>query len=163
MPSRPTATTLFVFLSLLLGACQEGTETTAEGGSEATPEAATEDAALEALPEEATIVGSTLTTTLTAEEAAETPEAAGTWDLHLGEDGRFTVRQGQEIAVEGRYTIEGDRITFADESGPAMCADDPEGIYQWTVSGDDVTMTAVDDTCPGRLAVLMTHPQTKKQ
>ncbi|HKY59649.1 MAG TPA: hypothetical protein VJP59_01440 [Gemmatimonadota bacterium] len=134
------------------------------GGQQDEPAAGTADTvAEETVPSEApsaTIVGRTLTTTVTAEEATADPGAAGTWELTLAEDGTFEVRdESAEPQVQGTYRIEGDRIVFTDASGPAMC-DDPQGEYRWTMAGDQVSMTVVDDTCPGRLTVLTAHPLT---
>lgn len=111
----------------------------------------------------ATIAGRTLTTTVTAEEATVEPLAAGTWDLTLAEDGSFEVTDASdETHVQGTYRIEGDRIVFTDASGPGMCEEDPEGEYRWSMARDEVSMTAIDDTCPGRLTVLTAHPLTSR-
>lgn len=147
-----------VALSLSAWACGGQQDEPAAGSSETVAE---ETEASEA--PSATIAGRTLTTTVTAEEAAAEPLAAGTWDLALSEDGTFEVTDANaEGHVQGSYRIEGDRIIFTDASGPGMCEDDPEGEYRWSMAGDEVSMTAVDDTCPGRLTVLTAHPLTSR-
>ena len=142
-------------LSVALWACGGQQDEPATGSSETvTEETATEAPA-------ATIAGRTLTTTVTAEEGTAEPLAVGTWDLALAEDGSFEVTDASaEQHVQGTYRIEGDRIVFTDASGPGMCEEDPQGEYRWTMAGDEVSMTVVDDTCPGRLTVLTAHSLT---
>lgn len=136
------------------------------GGAETESESAIEEAVPGAEPEaasgpaaEATIAGSTLTTTISVEEAGEDPETVGTWELVLADDGSYTVRQNETVAVEGTYGIEADRITLTDTGGPHMCEEYPEGTYRWSIAGDEVVMTVVDDECAPRVLVLTTHPQ----
>jgi hypothetical protein len=144
-----------IALSLAVWACGGQQEEPATGGSETVAE---ETATTEG--PSATIAGRTLTTTVTAEEATAEPLAAGTWDLRLAEDGSFEVMDANaEQHVQGTYRVEGDRIMFMDAGGPGMC-EDPDGEYRWTMDGDEVAMTVVDDTCPGRLTVLTAHPLT---
>jgi hypothetical protein len=150
--------TAMLVLSVALWACGGQQDEPAAGSSETVAE---ETATSEA--PSVTIAGRTLTTTVTTEEATAEPLAAGTWDLALAEDGTFEVTDANaEGHVQGSYRIEGDRIVFTDASGPGMCEDDPEGEYRWTMAGDEVSMTAVDDTCPGRLTVLTAHPLTMR-
>lgn len=155
MSVRLLSTTALAALFVSAWACGGQQDEPAAGSSETVTE---EPAAEEP---EATIAGETLTTTVTAEEASAEPLAVGTWDLTLAEDGRFEVADASgETHVQGTYRIEGDRIVFTDASGPGMCEGDPEGEYRWTMAGDEVSITIVDDTCPGRLTVLTAHPLT---
>jgi hypothetical protein len=144
-----------IALSLMVWACGGQQDEPASGSETVAEETATSEAP------SATIAGRTLTTTVTAEEAAAEPMAAGTWDLALAEDGGFEVTDANaEEHVRGTYRIEGDRIVFTDDSGPGMCEEDPEGEYRWTMAGDEISMTPLDDTCPGRLTVLTAHSLT---
>jgi hypothetical protein len=152
--SRATLVALFAYA----WACGGQQDEPAAGTSETVAE---EPATSEAPG--ATIAGRTLTTTVTAEDATAEPLAVGTWDLSLREDGSFEVTDASaETHVQGTYRIEGDRIVFTDVGGPGMCEEDPEGEYRWSMEGDEVSMTAIDDTCPGRLTVLMAHPLTSR-
>jgi len=46
----------------------------------------------------------------------------------------------------GPIEVRGDRITFLPSS---LC--DGRGTYQWTISGEELTLTMVEkDQCPGR-------------
>ena len=105
------------------------------------------------------LAGSTFTTRLTAEEAAQAPRTAGMWEVSFAEDGGFTVTHDGEGVVQGRYTVEGNRLTFTDESGPLAC--DQPAAYEWSLSGSELTMTRVEDACEGRAGVLSAHPLTK--
>ncbi|MCI4647123.1 hypothetical protein [Phaeodactylibacter sp.] len=49
--------------------------------------------------------------------------------------------------IEGSYDIEGDQMTVQDVKG-SDC--NGKGIYKFTVEGDQLTMLAVKDECPGR-------------
>ncbi len=143
---------LLVLLSLTAWtACGGG-----EGGSE---EMSAEDttAMTEAPP---TIAGSTLTTTVTPEEAMPDSGAHGNWEIMLADDGTFAVRHDGTADVEGTYMIDGDRVTFTDTSGEFMC-DPVTGVYRWSISGDQVTMSVVDDACDGRITVLTAHSLTR--
>jgi hypothetical protein len=133
------------------------------GGRQDEPAPASSETMAEGTTREAppTIAGRTLTTTVTAEEATAEPRAAGTWDLALAEDASFEVTDANaEQHVQGSYRIEGDRILFTDTGGPGMCEEDPEGEYRWTMAENEVSLSVVDDTCPGRLTVLTAHPLT---
>ena len=158
MLTRWRSKTAIVALSLSAWACGGQQDEPAAGSSETEAEGTEASEA-----PSATIAGSTLTTTVTAEEATLEPMAAGTWNLALSEDGTFEVTDANaEEHVQGTYMVEGDRIVFTDASGPGMCDEDPEGEYRWTMVADQVSMTVVDDTCPGRLTVLTTHPLTSR-
>lgn len=152
MNRRVPLTALLLLSSTTFWACER----------EPAPATEEQEAAAEATGGAASIAGSILTTIISPQEAGSDTMAVGTWDLELREDGTFQVSQNANVAVQGRYTIEGDRITFNDEGGPAMCAEQPTGTYQWSVSGDQVTMMSVGDTCSGRLTVLTSHPLTRQ-
>lgn len=158
MSLRLLSTAILVGLLAYVGACGEQQDEPVAGSSETVTE---EPATSEAPP--VTIAGRTLTTTVTAEEATAEPGAAGTWNLTLAEDGSFEVTDAtDQTHVQGAFRIEGDRIVFTDASGPGMCEEDLEGEYRWSMAGDEVSMTAIDDTCPGRLTVLTAHPLTSR-
>jgi hypothetical protein len=156
MSVRLSSKAAVIVLSVSVWACGGQQDEPDAGSSEITAE----DPATSEAPG-VTIAGRTLTTTVTAEEATAEPLAVGTWDLALAEDGAFEVTDASaEQHVQGTYRIEGDRIVFTDAGGPGMCDEDPEGEYRWAVAGAEVSMTPVDDTCPGRLTVLTAHPLT---
>jgi hypothetical protein len=91
----------------------------------------------------------------------------GRWRLGIEEDGTFQAeRTDVGIVIEGAWTVDGDQITFIDESGLLSCGnaaaapiiddDMATGTYTWTRSGKTLTFTQVDDACPGRVILLTT-------
>lgn len=158
MSVRLFSTATLVALLAFAWACGGQQDEPVAGSSETVAE---EPSTSETPP--ATIAGRTLTTTVSAEEATAEPGAAGTWNLTLAEDGSFEVTDAtDQTHVQGTYRIEGDRVVFTDASGAGMCEEDLEGEYRWSMAGDEVSMTAIDDTCPGRLTVLTAHPLTSR-
>lgn len=74
--------------------------------------------------------------------------------------GRHTVRLDDEAMVEGRYTVEGDRITLTDERGLWICGpEERTATYTYTASGDRLTFAPVgEDPCKGRREGLTGEP-----
>lgn len=74
--------------------------------------------------------------------------------------GRHTVRLDDEAMVEGRYTVEGDRITLTDERGLWICGpEERTATYTYTASGDRLTFAPVgEDPCEGRREGLTREP-----
>jgi hypothetical protein len=94
---------------------------------------------------------------------ASPPEiSSGYYRVTLKEDGSYTIDwapaepQDGLIGVNGTYTVDGDQIVFTDVQGFAVCT--PEegvtGTYQWSLSGEGLTLTPVEDTCEVRVFVL---------
>lgn len=119
-----------------------------------------EAAVEEAAEPESTIAGSTLTTTVSREAAGADTMSTGSFEIALADDSTFQVRQDGSVVVEGRYTIDGDRITFTDEIGDQLC-EPPSGTYRWSLEGDQVTMSPVEDACSPRMTVLA-RPLTRR-
>ncbi len=91
----------------------------------------------------------------------------GRWRLGIEADGTFEAeRSDVGVAVEGTWAVDGDQITFTDESGLLSCGnaaaapiidqDMATGSYTWVRSGKTLTFTKVDDACPGRIILLST-------
>jgi hypothetical protein len=102
------------------------------------------------------------TTTLTP---ADVPVGlAGPWGLTVDSDGRFATKHDGEPVVEGSYTLQADRITFTDERGPLACQGPTRGsgTYSWALAAGHLTLVVVEDACPGRAAVLSSHPWTRQ-
>jgi hypothetical protein len=89
----------------------------------------------------------------------------GDWEITLDEENHFTVtKNGNFVAAEGRCTLTQEQLVFNDEKGPWACTDPGEenGIYTWALDGKTLTLTAVEDQCPGRTYVFTTHPLSKQ-
>ena len=51
--------------------------------------------------------------------------------------------------IEGKYTIDGNKITIEDTSGPNACPNQ-KGVYTFVITENTNTMTRVSDPCEGR-------------
>lgn len=96
------------------------------------------------------------------------PEAAniliGTWTIELSSEGETFVTKDGEAAVEGNYTSSKSHLIMRDVSGPLACLDAngiATGIYQWSLTADELTLTPVLDRCFGRSFVLTLRPMQK--
>jgi len=111
------------------------------------------------------------TTTVTAADIpAEFPPEyipilVGDWEIEFTEAGSFIVaKDGFPVAV-GRYNSTSARIVMTDLEGALACTDAPgiaTAIYRWTLAGDELVLTTVNDRCAGRNLVLTAHPLQKQ-
>ena len=92
----------------------------------------------------------------------------GRWRLGIDADGTYQAERldvGATV-ITGSWTVDGDQITFTDEDGLLSCSngaaapiiddDIDTGTYSWARSGKTLTLTRVDDACPGRVILLTT-------
>ena len=97
------------------------------------------------------------------------PEAAailvGYWEVEFTESGSFiTAKDGAPVVI-GRYNSNPSRLIMRDLEGPLACTDAPgiaTGIYRWSLSGDELLLTTVEDRCFGRSFALTVHPVQKQ-
>ena len=110
------------------------------------------------------------TTIIAADLPAEVPPEfvailVGYWEIEFTDSGSFIVnKDGSPVAV-GRYNSNPGRVIMSDQDGLLACTDAPgigTGIYRWTLSGNDLLLTTVNDRCVGRNLVLTAHPLTKE-
>lgn len=92
----------------------------------------------------------------------------GRWQLGIESDGSYVAERMDvgENLVTGNWTVDGDQITFTDTDGLLACSnaaaapivndDLATGSYRWNRSGKTLTLTRVDDACPGRVILLTT-------
>jgi hypothetical protein len=84
----------------------------------------------------------------------------GTWRLTVTKK-RYTVTRNRQPAIAGSVAISSKRVSFHDLSGPFRCqGSQAVGTYAWRLRGKSLTLTAVQDACSGRKAIL-THGFTK--
>jgi hypothetical protein len=79
---------------------------------------------------------------------------AGTWTIKFSH-GNYKVTDNGAVAVRGRYTTSGNKLTMKDTGGPAACG--PTGHYRYSISGKTLKFRNIDDrtvACSGRFAVL---------
>jgi hypothetical protein len=71
--------------------------------------------------------------------------------LTFGDKGVFRVMKGEQLGVEGEYSVTGEQIKLTDKQGPFACANGQEtATYTWKLEGDTLTLTKVSDPCDGR-------------
>jgi hypothetical protein len=104
-------------------------------------------------------------------EVASSFSYVGRWRLGINADGTYEAeRSDVGVVVTGAWEAEGDQITFTDEDGLLSCAnaaaapiindDLDSGTYTWERDGKTLTLTRVDDACPGRVILLTTFAFT---
>ena len=100
-------------------------------------------------------------------DASDFPQGtytAGEFAIWFGDKGQFRVSKGEEVQVEGEYTVEKDQLTLMDKSGPLACTGEgmAKGTYRWKYEAEMLTFTIVDDKCSGRSAALPQPWKRKK-
>ena len=90
---------------------------------------------------------------------------AGEFTIFFGDKGEFRVTQGEEMQVEGDYTVDKDLLTLIDKRGPLACtgAGMDKGTYRWKYEAEVLTFTKVNDECSGRSAALPAEPWKRKK
>jgi hypothetical protein len=88
-------------------------------------------------------------------DAALGGQLNGTWVLNFTA-GHYKATQNGSLAVKGKNTISGKKISFKDTAGPAKCSG--TGKYKFKISGNKLRFTLVSEpsACVGRKGVL-TH------
>lgn len=78
--------------------------------------------------------------------------AYGPLAIHFMEDGTYNVDLGNdgEIDVFGNYTLSNGEVTFKDNGGKMACPPELEGIYSYTLTGDEMIFHLVSDDCEDR-------------
>lgn len=111
------------------------------------------------------------TTTLTEADIPDSfpaeyiPLLVGVWETEFTENGSYIVSKDGSPAVVGRYNSNPSRIIMTDLQGVLSCTDAPgiaTATYRWTLAGDELILTTVNDRCPGRNLVLTAHPLQKQ-
>ena len=111
------------------------------------------------------------TTTLTEADIPDSfppefiPVLVGVWETEFTESGSYIVSKDGYPAVVGRYNSNPGRIVMTDLQGPLSCTDAPgiaTATYRWTLAGDVLVLTTVNDRCAGRNLVLTAHPLQKQ-
>ncbi len=128
------------------------------------PVAPTPTAAVTAMPA-AGIMGD-YTVTLAESDFATTVAdsvrkgTAGTWAIAFHQGNHLVVTHNGREVVQGAYQVNGNQITFGEDTGPYACR--TPGTYTWQMSGNQVTFTRVQDTCEGRVLALTSRPLSRR-
>jgi hypothetical protein len=108
-------------------------------------------------PTQTVSLSGTYATTLVSTDVAVTSNRmAGDWTIGFGSSGILTVTAPPDFT--GTYSgysfdVSGSQFT-TDLFGEDVCSTLLPGTYRWSLSGGRLAFTVVDDSCPGRVAVL---------
>ena len=100
--------------------------------------------------------------------AADFPQGtyeSAEYKIVFADKGQFRVSEGEELVVEGEYTVKGDQLTLTDKRGRLACTGEgvETGTYAWKYEGDVLTLRKLEDKCPGRSAGLTAGPWKRKK
>jgi hypothetical protein len=108
----------------------------------------------------------TYTTTITAQEVPPSfpPEIAGTWEIEYIEGGVVIAWKDGDFVVRASFTSNPVRLVIHDTEGPLACVDPgtKTGVYDWSFQDNELTLSDIHDSCPGRAFVLTLHPLQKQ-
>jgi len=85
----------------------------------------------------------------------------GEWQTEYTSAGSYIVTKDGSIVVVGRYTSNATHLIMSDLQGAYACTDEPgiaTGVYNWSLNGNELTLSPIRDRCVGRSAVLSAHP-----
>ncbi len=83
----------------------------------------------------------------------------GDWAIRFMKSREYAIQKrvgnAGQLLVTGHAKIEGSKITFQKETGPAACkGSQAVGRYGWSLKGKTLTFTRYADKCVGRRTVL---------
>jgi hypothetical protein len=89
---------------------------------------------------------------------------SGDWELDLTDPRNYLIRLNDDVVVEGRYTSNPARLVMRDLAGPLACPYPgiAQGVYAWSLDGDELSLAVVQDRCEGRPFVLTVKPWEKQ-
>jgi hypothetical protein len=104
----------------------------------------------------ASLTGAYATTLVSTDVAVTSNRMAGDWTIGFGSSQILTVTAPP--AFTGTYSgysfdVAGSHFT-TDLFGEDVCSTLLPGTYRWSLSSGQLTFTVVDDSCPGRVALL---------
>jgi hypothetical protein len=100
--------------------------------------------------------------------AADFPQGTYTsaeYTIVFADKGQFRVSSGDELVVEGEYTVKEEQLILTDKRGRLACIG--EGMematYTWKYEGEMLTLIKVEDKCTGRSSGLTAGPWKRKK
>jgi hypothetical protein len=86
----------------------------------------------------------------------------GRWRITFTEDGAYLLgRQDVGPLVNGRFEIDGNRLTLDEETGVLSCSSGEDGNvtanYEWHLTGDRLQLVAIEEPCAWRRLLLTTR------
>jgi ferric-dicitrate binding protein FerR (iron transport regulator) len=103
-----------------------------------------------------TLRGTYMTTLNSTDAAVTSNRMAGDWTIQFGSGPIMTVTAPPDFTgTRSGYTFHVSGSQFrTDLFGEDVCSTLLPGTYQWSLIGGQLTFTLVDDSCPGRAALL---------
>jgi hypothetical protein len=100
--------------------------------------------------------------------AADFPQGtytSGEYTIVFSDKGQFRVSTGEELVVEGEYTVKGEQLILTDKRGRLACTGEgmETATYAWKFEGETLTLSKVEDKCPGRSSGLTGGPWKRKK
>src|SRR5215216_7411656 len=80
--------------------------------------------------------------------AADFPQgiyASGEYTIVFADKGQFRVLTGEEVVVEGEYTVKGEQLMLMDKQGRLACKGEgmETATYRWKYEGETLTLSKV--------------------
>jgi hypothetical protein len=85
---------------------------------------------------------------------------AGAWGIAFHQGNHMAVTHNGREVMQGAYQVNGNQITFSEDTGPYACR--TPGTYTWQMSNGQVTFTRVQDACVGRALILTSRPLPRR-
>ena len=84
----------------------------------------------------------------------------GAWELVVDRPGHAIARYNGQQVVETAFEVQGNQITFSNDTGQYACG--TPGRYTWEMTAAGVRFTRVEDSCDGRAVALTLHPWARR-
>jgi len=84
----------------------------------------------------------------------------GMWELVVDRPGHAVARYNGEQVVETAFEVQGNQITFSNDTGQYAC--NTPGRYTWEMTAAGLRFTKVEDPCDGRAVALTVHPWARR-
>ena len=104
-------------------------------------------------------------TNLYAPDFPQGTYTSGEYTIVFADKGQFRVNTAEELVVEGEYMVKGEQLILTDKRGSLACTGEgmETGTYGWKYEGEMLTLSKVEDKCPGRSAGLTAGPWKRKK
>lgn len=84
----------------------------------------------------------------------------GMWELVVDRPGHAIARYNGQQVVETGFEVQGNQVTFSNDTGPYAC--NAPGTYTWEMTAAGLRFTRVNDPCDGRAVALTVHPWARR-
>ncbi|HET7231107.1 MAG TPA: hypothetical protein VFJ16_13935 [Longimicrobium sp.] len=84
----------------------------------------------------------------------------GAWEIAIHGPTHAVVTYNGRQVVDAPFSLQGNQITFTQDSGDYAC--NATGRYTWAMTSAGLRFTMIEDPCQGRVAALTAHPWVKR-